>query len=657
MSEKDDPKDDGYYKCIKLPLNYILKNSDINLPKITDAVIRSNDIVVHTLLFMKLYLLKEYDDNKKIPEINKELINSIMKILCNESTNGRPSKKEIQQLKSKLTKFYDEHYKSLVNSEKLDYKYLNTVLDYLTIDILTMYENNIKLHYVEYVERYVNVVWKKKFMIDKIRKIYKTKKERENRINKLCQELRKIKTDLLNVEDENYKSKKFYHDWIKKQKKDILPNKTKYDKNSLYYDLQCNPQDYLVCMIKMMKEIEKEKVMIYNIFPMRNEICPKHVRLDTTTLVHLLFTKKQGNKTDYLTQGNLKRHENKIWNFFFRTERKQLQNKRYTFNNMIETDGVSCSILMLRNDMIGKKFKPKLKLNSEKYIDELKNYKELKNKNIVAIDPGVNSIITCVNGTDNEATKFRYTQDQRRNETKSKKYSKIILEMKKEKIDNKTIIDYETELSKLNKKTLNINEFKKYISKKIEVNNKLKQFYKKYIFRKLKLNGYINRKKSEQKLMRNFENIFGSSRDTIVCIGDYEQKQHMKYKEPTKGKSIRSLFRKNNYQVYLVDEFRTSCRCCECETGECKKETVRKNPRPFKDGSILVHALLCCKNINCGVWWNRDINGAKNIYKIVENCIKGKERPKYLSREKSQTLFTKVLKPKLTRDAKTKPCS
>ena len=38
---------------------------------------------------------------------------------------------------------------------------MNTILDYLTIDILTMYENNIKNHFVEYVERYVNMVWKK----------------------------------------------------------------------------------------------------------------------------------------------------------------------------------------------------------------------------------------------------------------------------------------------------------------------------------------------------------------------------------------------------------------------------------------------------------------------------------------------------------------
>jgi hypothetical protein len=58
-------------------------------------------------------------------------------------------------------------------------------------------------------------------------------------------------------------------------------------------------------MIKMMKEVEEENVMIYNMFPMRNDLISHHIRLDTTTLVHLLMTKKQGNKTDYLLEGNL----------------------------------------------------------------------------------------------------------------------------------------------------------------------------------------------------------------------------------------------------------------------------------------------------------------------------------------------------------------
>jgi len=31
--------------------------------------------------------------------------------------------------------------------------------------------------------------------------------------------------------------------------------------------------------------------------------------------------------------------------------------------------------------------------------------------------------------------------------------------------------------------------------------------------------------------------------------------------------------------------------------------------------------------------WNRDVNGATNIYKIAKNAILQKERPKYLCRE------------------------
>ncbi len=202
-----------------------------------------------------------------------------------------------------------------------------------------------------------------------------------------------------------------------------------------------------------------------------------------------------------------------------------------------------------------------------------------------------------------------------------------------------------------------IRSFKEYIKKKIEINNIVNQFYKRYIFRKLKLNSYINRKKSEQRMIQNFEKKFGKSDDVIITIGDFEQKKHMKYKEASKGKGIRTIFKKNNYQVYLVDEFRTSCKCSNCNGGDCNKIMTRPNPRPFRDGSILVHALLRCKNEQCGVWWNRDINGAKNIYKIAECAIKNKDRPNYLKRESHQTLFTKVSNSKLTRYVKTKPCS
>jgi len=47
--------------------------------------------------------------------------------------------------------------------------------------------------------------------------------------------------------------------------------------------------------------------------------------------------------------------------------------------------------------------------------------------------------------------------------------------------------------------------------------------------------------------------------------------------------------------------------------------------------------LLKCKI--CSTFWNRDCNGAKNIYKIAENAVKQINRPDYLCRKTNQVIF------------------
>jgi hypothetical protein len=49
---------------------------------------------------------------------------------------------------------------------------------------------------------------------------------------------------------------------------------------------------------------------------------------------------------------------------------------------------------------------------------------------------------------------------------------------------------------------------------------------------------------------------------------------------------------------------------------------------------------LTCKK--CSGVWNRDVNGATNIYKIAKNAIKKEERPKYLSRDKKEETDIKI---------------
>jgi len=641
--EKAKEKQPEFFKSTKTSIKSILKHPEINTKKINDVVFKAHKIVIHTLQFLKMYILHHYQTySQSIPIIDKVLILNVMKVVCGEkhTKQGKPPKKETVALTDKLTSFYTEHYKPYTQPEQLDYEYMSNVLSYLCEDIMTMYENNIQLHYVDYVERFVNVVWKKKMLVDKIRKIVPTKKEREARIRHLEKELRKIKNDLLNVDSSvDYTSQPHYHKWITQQKKHILPDKEKFQKKSIYYDLKCKPMDYFPCMIAMMKQVENDEETISNVFPLRSSIAPGYIRLDTITLVNMLLRKEQGNKCDYSNQGNTKKHEDKIWKFFFRTEKKVFHKTDFSFHHMISTDGVGVSVLFLREDLVGKRLpNAKKGVSKELYIDELNDYSALRDKTIVGVDPGKDDLIYCVDDASKDANVFRYSQDQRRKETKMKKYNNIILGMKTQKIQGKSVIEYETELSHFNRKTLHIDNFKTYINEKNKVNNMLFGFYAKQLFRKLKFGRHINTKRNEQKMIRDFRKMYGNSEEVVICIGDWEQRKQMKYKEPTLGKGMRSLLRKNKYKVYLVDEFRTSCKCSKCDGGVCEKFMVRENPRPNKDDIRLVHGLLRCKS-GCGSW-NRDRNGSSNIYKIAYQAIYGLERPGYLCRTSNQSAST-----------------
>jgi len=54
--------------------------------------------------------------------------------------------------------------------------------------------------------------------------------------------------------------------------------------------------------------------------------------------------------------------------------------------------------------------------------------------------------------------------------------------------------------------------------------------------------------------------------------------------------------------------------------------------------------------------WNRDVNGATNIYKIAKNAILQKPRPKYLCREgnKKEKKNKKSTKIKINKSTKNK---
>ena len=132
-------------------------------------------------------------------------------------------------------------------------------------------------------------------------------------------------------------------------------------------------------------------------------------------------------------------------------------------------------------------------------------------------------------------------------------------------------------------------------------------------------------------MLKKFKALFGTGEEAVICIGDWEQRKHRRFKEPVKGEGFRTLFRRADYNLYPVDEFHTSCRCSACdEHGVCSTFRECDNPRPYREGRILRHGLVKCQT--CSRLWNRDVNASSNIWKVASIAIRELARPQYLRR-------------------------
>ena len=110
--------------------------------------------------------------------------------------------------------------------------------------MLKNFHNNIKFNFIDKLNTLVNVKFKLKNELE----MCKTKEEKL----KVRNEFRLIKLDLIGSikEDYKYQSNNKYHNWIKENYKKIMPNKKKYDKDNIYYDVKKNVNDYQVPFIK-----------------------------------------------------------------------------------------------------------------------------------------------------------------------------------------------------------------------------------------------------------------------------------------------------------------------------------------------------------------------------------------------------------------------
>jgi hypothetical protein len=638
-----------YMKTVKNNIKNVIH--DINSLKIiNDLTIKTNKIVIHTYQYIKLYCLYLFDNNLPIPKLDKEFICDVFKVITLRKcgSGGYSIEKMPQQLKN-LTEFYKEHYSKLLDgNEILFYDKMSYILAYEAIDIETNIENIIREYFIQHLNKYINIEFKIKETMNLITKEIKDKEIRLQKKKEYYNEIKKVKDDLLSFEE--LKSHEKYHKWVKMTKEKILPNKNQFDKNNIIYDIKSNPQDYIKGLIYIGKQIEKyydyenkdnHKIRLFSILPLRTNITPKNITIDTCGLIQNFL----GNEstTEHLKNYKKENNQYKLWNRIFKLNNKTFKKNKYNFNFMIRSDGISISILFIRlgedNKPLKKSNRNNRKTENIEYIEKVEFTDDMKKKKIVCADPNMADLIYCGSkDNDGNLKTFRYTQNQRRLETRTKKYSKIMDNISKEEtINNESIKEIETSLSKFNSNTNNIAKFKEYITQKNKINNLLFNHYENEIYRKFKLNRYINTQKSESKMITNFSNKFGSPKYVIFVMGDYDKgDNNMKGVEPVICRKFKKIFKNAGYETYLINEFRTSklCNCCHQEIEPFLERKSHK-PKDIKNGkNITVHGLLHHSGVkpSCEIIHNRDKNAVHNMLYIVEHIKKHKTRPIEFSR-------------------------
>ena len=622
------------YKCIKLPINSILNNNEESqniFNTIQDAVYRTNYITTKTSLLLRLWCLDKYHNGIDIPFINENTIKMCMKSLILASSGPKPKNNNLLLL---------NEFKNLHNFTLEDGVNLSSILNYYAITILTSIETNIKMHFFDYVNRFINSYFKV-FYKDEI-----TNKEFKKQLFK---DLYVVKNDILNG---TLKANVKFHNWINEYRFKIVPEEFEIN---YYYDVKATPQKYLKYMIFMNIELEKIEGKMYQFFPLQSSIIPRHIQIDTKSVIELLVDK---GKKEYLD--NIEVNKEFLWDKFFNITQKI---KDYKFDNTIITDGYATSLRFIHNDYIEgekikkekmkkgrkdakemteeekekKKLDKKILQNEEKelnklkqkdkpkkiekiqefpYIDDVEKV-DLEGKHIF-IDPGKRSLFTMMN---DDGRFYSYTNKQRVNETKRLKYQNILKKYR----DELEITSKENELSLYNSKSCNINKYREFITKKINTNEVLYKLYQNNKFRQYKWYAFINKKRTEDNMLNKIEKTY--TKDSIIIIGDWSIGKQMKNFISTPNILLKRKLQER-FKVYNIDEYRTSC--LNYKTEELSKNLYLpdKRNKERKMHSILTYKMENKRN-GC---INRDKNGCKNIQKVFNYYIEYDERPERYKR-------------------------
>jgi hypothetical protein len=544
-------------------------------------------------------------------------------------------------------------------------------------ELMLFIHNNIQLHFLKFLKRYVRSVCKNYYI------------SRNETIPQIINtEVYQVNRDLM---DGTLTSDPKFHPWILRVRNQVLPIKTQCtmapNPNPLVQkpilttqittwvydiaDLKTEPQRYLITMMRMNSEQETLKAKMFRWLPSREDSIEGYIPIDSATIVNLLMTQRK----DYYSS-NITLEQDNIWNQFFNLRHSILKSNNFQFNYRIETNGLTASVYLInindidaecqrklnvrlardnckhltdqeraqrkadkkRENRVKKRAqfdaykkmtqdeKDLLKIQSQTvdgiqylqfpYFNHLPQNKldDLKTQQIVFIDPGKRTLLTMMSRQEGNPVYLNYTNSQRIHETRRFKYHRLLKNYRRKA----GILAIESQL-KDSGKSCQLSQYENHLKVKSQVQGQLLRLYSDPIFKQYRWYAYLNTIRSEAKLLDRIATTYGH--DAKIIIGDWQEHQALKHFMSTPGIGLKRLLNQR-FEVFEIDEHRTSCLHHETEEKVSNLKQIDRKGRVRK-----LHAVLTYKMENNRLGCiNRDKNAVLNMEKIYEEYQRSGQR-------------------------------
>ncbi len=672
------------FRTIKDSFKSIVGDPEL-IDKIREVVVRTNKIVADAYLFMKLYFMRKFNENKAfpVPYLDKTFVNYVIKVMGCTKRKSRGVKNKVLFLE--LKKFYTEQYQPLYKHRENNCTNLLPVLNYAVDDMIISIENNIKEHYIVRLKKYLRIfgariLKKNNVPEDQHRKIlnnlvfsilrnkykeidpmfdkwfysdvfgvvvpktfYPLDEGEEPKEFPIAYECKKYPQLYLNhtfaihdqyefyndrVEAKIKKNKddSVYQDFIRVRKElDKLKKAKKKDQRAIREKRE--EKESLEVESKIAK-LEAKKLKLFNCLP-RSGFGITYVKFDTDAIMHLFYKQDKNDKnspTKTNLHHNVKKYKEYVWKLLFKMDNRNLGRiGNYDFNYMIVTDGVGCSLSQRRKDCNSRweGGNDRLEKYEFPYLRDLPKEQVLEYKNKMYIDPGKDCPIYGFDEFEDDFGEYnKYRYSTRQRQHEIGETRREEI-MKKEK--PKRIFQIEDELSKLHNKTVHEEKFIEYLKVYGKYEAELREFYQRELWQKWRWRKCINKRKFEDRLLNNMAEKAGPN--TLVIIGNWSKSNVLKNGQPSLGIGTRRLLARK-FPVTLLHEYNTSKKCCRCH----------QDTEPVYLDGRKIHRLLQCTNcskkiaeqsetvsnsaFSNGMYIQRDTNSCRNMKTIVKHMLK-----------------------------------